>query len=87
MTTWRRQLEAEMKSNGDAFGSIDASSPPVGNWLDVEFNDGYGGEEGCAFTIWTKHRVYFPVCYDGSEWVGSVSRHPDGKPTVHKGGG
>ena len=27
----------------------------------------------------------FPA--DGAEWVGSVSRNPDGKPTEHQGGG
>jgi hypothetical protein len=31
--------------------------------------------------------VYFPACYDGAEWVGSVSRNPDGKATRHQGGG
>lgn len=31
--------------------------------------------------------VYFPLCYDGSEWVGSVSRNPNGVSTMHLGGG
>jgi hypothetical protein len=51
-----------------------------------EFNSGYGGTEGVPFTLWTKKRVYFPVVYDGSEWVGSVSRDPDGVATNHIGG-
>lgn len=70
-----------------------------GLWADVEantmteeemaknFDSGYGGTEGCPFTVWTKSRVYFPICYDGAEWVGSMSRNPDGKPTDHQGGG
>ena len=44
------------------------------------------GSEGKPFTIWTANTVYFPVVYDGAEWVGSVSRNPDGKPTDHQGG-
>lgn len=54
---------------------------------DVYFNDGYGGEEGKPFTVWTRSRVYFPSCYDGSEDVASVSRNPDDVATRHVGGG
>lgn len=56
------------------------------NQLDTLFDDGYGLSEGCAFTLWTKNRVYFPIVYDGSEWAASVARNPDGKPTEHEGG-
>lgn len=55
--------------------------------LDHQFHDGYGGEEGLPFTLWTKERVYFPVVYDGSEWVASVPRNPNGEATEHVGGG
>lgn len=34
----------------------------------------------------TAKTAYFPVVYDGEERVGSVSRHPDCKPTSHHGG-
>lgn len=54
--------------------------------LDTEFCDGWGAVEGQPFTLWTKDYVYFPVVYDGSEWVGSVARNPNGKPTAHIGG-
>ena len=52
-----------------------------------KFDDGYGGERGRPFTAWTDKRVYFPVCYDGSEWVGSVPRNPCNEVTVGQGGG
>jgi hypothetical protein len=54
--------------------------------LDVLFDSELGGNEGEPFTAWTHTRVYFPCCYDWSEWVGSVSRNPDGNPTCHIGG-
>lgn len=55
--------------------------------LDREFDAGYGCAEGGAFCAWTEKRVYFPVQYDGAEWVSSVSREPDGHPIYHVGGG
>jgi hypothetical protein len=54
--------------------------------MNKEFDSGYGGTKGVPFTVWTKNTVYFPICYDGAEWVGSVSRNPDGKSTEHQGG-
>lgn len=54
--------------------------------LDVEFYAGFGSPNGKRFTLWTKNKVYFPVCYDGAESVECVSRNPDGKPTEHVGG-
>jgi len=53
--------------------------------LDREFDDGFGGPEGCYFTVWTTGHVYFPVVYDGAESVGCVSRNPDGQATPHVG--
>lgn len=54
--------------------------------LDRKFDPGWGGTEGNAFTAWTEKRVYFPACYDGSEWVASVPRHPCDEATEHIGG-
>jgi hypothetical protein len=61
--------------------------PPGSGWLDDEFCDGFGGEEGCYFTLWTKDHVYFPCCYDGSEWAGSAPRNPCDEAMAHQGGG
>jgi len=51
------------------------------------FYPGYGRPEGIPFTLWTHKRVYFPVQYDGSEWVTSVPRDPCEEVTSHVGGG
>jgi hypothetical protein len=54
--------------------------------LDEKFDDGYGGSEGKPFTLWTKNRVYFPIVYDGAEWVESVPRNPCDEISGHFGG-
>lgn len=51
--------------------------------LNFDFDDGFGGEEGVSFTAWTKSRVYFPACYDGSEWIASVPRKICKEATEH----
>jgi len=85
MTTWRILLIDEMDNHGEALCDI-VSNTMTQDQMDVEFDDDYGSEEGIPFTVWTQKRVYFPVCYDGSEWVSSASRAPDGVPTWHVGG-
>ncbi|NCC26388.1 MAG: hypothetical protein EOM25_14510, partial [Deltaproteobacteria bacterium] len=80
MNTWRNLIESAMKKRGETMDDI-VSITLTEKELDREFDDGYGVEEGQPFTAWTKEAVYFPLRYDGSEWVGSVSRHPDGQPT------
>jgi hypothetical protein len=55
--------------------------------IDYDFSDSYGGEEGFSFTAWSKDKVYFPVCYDGAEWISWVPRNPCDIATTHQGGG
>jgi hypothetical protein len=86
MITWKNKIELEMKMHEDSWANIQ-SCTLLENELNQEFDDGFGGENGLPFTVWTNKRVYFPICYDGAEWCGSVSRHPDGKATAHQGGG
>ena len=85
MATWRKLIKAKLSENKEFWKDVQETTLTLKE-LDVEFDDGFGGSEGKPFTLWTKNRVYFPVVYDGAEWVGSVSRHPDGKPTEHVGG-
>lgn len=85
MITWRKMLIEELEANGETFENV-ISITLTGEELDMSFDNGYGGTEGRPFTAWTEKRVYFPVCYDGAEWVGSVSRNPDCNPTRHFGG-
>lgn len=51
-----------------------------------EFDTGYGGSEGKPFTAWSNKYVYFPVVYDGSEWIERVPRNPCDLSTHHVGG-
>lgn len=57
------------------------------DFLDREFDAGYGGTEGLGFTIWMQRYVYFPVGYDGAESAESVPRNPCEEVTAHVGGG
>lgn len=86
MENWKTMLDEELLANGESWDDVEANTMTEDEMLE-NFSSGSGRIEGCPFTVWTKNRVYFPVCYDGGEWVGSVSRHPDGKPTNHQGGG
>ena len=85
MTTWREELSDEMKSKGDE-GPVIAYAPDEAAF-DVEFDGGYGGTEGPDVLAWTDQRVYFPVCYDGAEWIGSAPRNPAPEGQSHEGGG
>lgn len=84
MTTWREELAFAMSERGEANEQFECTLTPAE--LDERFDPSCGVINGKPFTAWTEKSVYFPICYDGSEWVGSVSRHPDGKPTNHQGG-
>lgn len=85
MTTWRNEIETDMKSYGESFDDVVATAPADLD-LDRKFDSGYGGNEGRPFTLWTTGRVYFPVVYDGSEWVESVPRNPCNEVSAHVGG-
>lgn len=83
-TTWRELISDEMLKTGESFDDI-VSCTLTDKELDVEFDNGYGGSEGRPFTLWTANFVYFPLVYDGAEWVGSVPRNPNGVATEHLG--
>jgi hypothetical protein len=84
MATWRELLVLGMEGRNDSFDNI-VSNTMTDAEMDKKFDNGYGVSQGCSFTVWTKSAVYFPLVYDGAEWVGSVSRNPDGIPTAHQG--
>ena len=86
MDTWRKLLEAAMFYHHETLADLVAITL-TDEELNKEFDGGYGSPEGKPFTAWTANTVYFPIQYDGAESVGSVARHPDGKPTEHQGGG
>lgn len=84
-TNWRELIQNEMAENADRWENVIQCTLSE-NQLDERFESGFGGTNGIPFTTWTHLRVYFPVQYDGAEWVASVARNPDGKPTPHVGG-
>ena len=84
-SNWKKLIQYEMELQGETFEDV-VECTLTDEELVVEFDGGFGCSWGKPFTLWTTHRVYFPVTYDGAEWVGSVSRNPDGKPTYHFGG-
>ena len=86
MANWKSKITFELEMNDESWDNV-VSCTLTEEGLRESFDDSYGREEGKPFTLWTKTRVYFPVTYDGAEWVGSVSRNPDGNPTEHVGGG
>ena len=81
-TTWRKEFEY---ARGDDTTPVVAIAPE-GIDLDKEFYGGYGGSDGEAILIWTEDFVYFPVVYDGSEWLGSAPRNPVPEGQTHVGG-
>ena len=76
-----------MSNYNETFEDIVCKTSLEFDFLDKEFDNSYGLAQGPSFTIWTDYRVYFPVQYDGSEWCGSVPRHPCEEVVRHIGGG
>lgn len=85
MVSWRKLISNAMTARGESFTDAIHWTPRDLDF-DKKFDNGYGGSEGVPFTLWTHGRVYFPVVYDGAEWVESVPRHPCDEATPHLGG-
>lgn len=83
-TTWRKQFDQARKDWSDQ--SVVVAIAPNDAALDVVFDPGWGGSEGPPVLIWTEERVYFPVVYDGSEWLESAPRNPVSEGQAHVGG-
>ena len=92
-SSWKQDLVGAMAEWGDPGPVLKITAGPRDfsyektPAFDEPFDHGYGGARGCSFTAWTEQRVYFPVEYDGSEWIGSVPRNPCDEATPHQGGG
>lgn len=82
--TWQELFDSERKDRDDT-SELEFVFPEDLDW-NRKFYGGYGGPEGVPFTAWTKERVYFPVVYDGAEWVESVPRNPCDEALDHRGG-
>lgn len=84
-TNWKTLLSAAMSRRGESLADLKSCTLTLAELMQ-EFDPGYGRVEGMPFTAWTTKTVYFPICYDGAESIGSVSRNPDNIPTLHQGG-
>ena len=84
MTTWRQLFDYARRDASDTSPVVQVA--PNESVLDVEFDDGYGISEGPDVLVWTEDRVYFPVVYDGSEWLESAPRNPTTDGQGHVGG-
>lgn len=84
LVTWRKKLEEKFNETGDNFSKMICTLNE--SELDYEFNDGFGSDEGLPFTAWGEKYVYFPIVYDGAEWVGYAPRNPCGIIMEHQGG-
>lgn len=82
--SWKEMLIDAFEQTGDDFNNLKTTLSE--EELEVKFDSGYGGSEGKAFTAWGDKFVYFPVVYDGSEWVGYAPRNICNIKTQHQGG-
>jgi hypothetical protein len=85
MATWSKMLKEKFEACGDRFEKMETTLS--GYELIKPFDDGFGGAEGGSFTAWGEQYVYFPICYDGAEWVGCAPRNPCDIKMEHQGGG
>jgi hypothetical protein len=84
-TNWQNLIGEALAKNSEGWADVVGSTLSPYD-MQVLFDNGYGNAEGKPFTMWTNNRVYFPVCYDGAEWVGSAPRNPCDVVTGHQGG-
>ena len=76
-TTWRKKITKEIEHRDDSWDNVIQSYwEPLKNpaALDLIFDSSYGTSQGVPFILLDSHLwVYFPVVYDGCDWVGSVA--------------
>jgi hypothetical protein len=83
--SWKDGLTKACEKNGEKFEDLKIFI--ADGELERKFDNGFGGEEGAPFTAWGPGYVYFPICYDGAEWVGCAPRNPCEIALKHQGGG
>ena len=84
-TNWREMLIEAFNETGDNFTELQTTL--TDDELVKFFDDESVGREGLHFTAWGEKYVYFPVVYEGLEWVGYAPRNPCDVKTTHWGGG
>jgi len=84
MTSWHELLEEASEEDGES--ALDLVCTLTPEEMDAEFKVGEGCIQGLPFTAWGKDWVYFPIKYDGQEWVGRAPRNPCDTSMEHQGG-
>lgn len=84
MANWKQMLIQAFKETGDNFEKMQTTLTQ--EELIIEFDGGFGCIKGVSFTSWGEKYVYFPVVYDGAEWVGYAPRNMCEIKTSHLGG-
>ena len=79
--TWNKLLEDA--AEGD---QIIAKAPDDPEIWDRPFDANSGRAEGAQVLAWSREFVYFPVAYDGMEWMDRAPRNPRpaGQPHVER---
>lgn len=85
ITSWYELLQIAISKHGEKIEDVVHTMSE--EELHRTFDNGYGGTHGKPFTAWGPSWVYFPVGYDGAEWVGAAPRNPCDIKTEHQGGG
>lgn len=81
MKNGKIMLDKAMQENGETWDDVEASTMTEED-MNAISNLDYGSHaEGCEFTVWTKQSVYYRLRW--AEWVGRVSRNPDGESNTH----
>ena len=85
-TNWYQLIERQLEKVGDSFQNFIALYYKGKFLINVDkmtellkeniFDSTYGHLDGLPFTLWTNEYVYFPLKYDGSEYVGFAPRNP-----------
>lgn len=83
-TTWGVELERARVEAGDTSPVIARAPQDDATWS-TEFDSGYGLHRGLPVLAWSEERVYFPVVYDGAEWLDSAPRNPVAEGQEHVG--
>ena len=84
-TTWNKMLKEICEKDGEEFANLKVFVEKDGG-MDKPFDNGFGGSEGPSFTAWGEKWVYFPIVYDGAEWIGHAPRNPCEIAMDHQGG-
>lgn len=74
LNSWWKMLEDACCTTGDNFDSLVCTLTV--EEMKTQFDTGFGFQEGKSFIAWGEKYVYFPIIYDGSEWIEFVPRNP-----------